>query len=64
MWLCQSLIVIACPSAFGMASQAVRKGTDRRFAFTALGLSGLGMLLIWLSYAMTFVSDWFKLLKL
>jgi len=51
-WLGQSLIVITCPLAFGLAIRAVWKGTDRRVAFVALGLSGLGMLLIWLPYAM------------
>jgi hypothetical protein len=57
----QSLIVITCPLAFGLAIQAVRKGTERRFAFAALGLSGLGMLLVWLPLA---VSMFFFLGKL
>jgi hypothetical protein len=52
MWLGQSLNVISCPIAFGLAIRAVWKGSDRRFAFAALGLSGLEMLLIWLPYAM------------
>jgi hypothetical protein len=55
MWLGQSLIVLTCPLALGSAIRAGWKGTDRRFAFAALGLSGLGMLLIWLPYAMVIV---------
>jgi hypothetical protein len=53
----RSLIVSACPLAFGLAIQAIRKGTDRRFAVAALGLSRLGMLLIWLPYAMSIFFD-------
>ena len=53
MWLGQSLIVVSCPLAFGLAIRAVWKGRDRRFALAALVLSGLDMLLIWLPYAMT-----------
>lgn len=49
--------MIGCPLAFGLAIQAVRKGADRRFAFAALGLSGLGMLLIWLPYAVRIFFD-------
>jgi hypothetical protein len=38
--------------AFGLSIGAVWKGADRWFAFTALGLSGLEMLLIWRMYEM------------
>jgi hypothetical protein len=51
-WLGQSLIVLSCPLAFGLAIHAVSNGTDRRAGFFALGLSGLEMLLVWLPYAM------------
>lgn len=51
-WLGQSLILMSCPLAFGLSIRAVWKATDRWFAFAALGLSGLEMLLIWLRCAM------------
>jgi len=51
-WLGQSLTVIACPLAFGLAIHAVRKGANRWFAFPALVLSGLEMFGIWLRAAM------------
>jgi hypothetical protein len=51
-WLGQSLILLSCPLAFGLSTGAVCKGKDRWFAFTALGLSGLEMLSIWLMHVM------------
>ena len=50
-WLGQSLTVITCPLAFGLAIHAVWKGANRWFAFPALVLSGLDMF-IWLRAAM------------
>jgi hypothetical protein len=51
-WLGQSLTVLACPLALGLAIHAVWKGADRWFAFLALVLSGLEMFAIWLPAAM------------
>ena len=51
-WLGQSLTVITCPLAFGLAIRAVWKGADRWFAFPALILSGLDMYGPWLQAAM------------
>ena len=51
-WLGQSLTVITCPLAFGLAIHAVWKGANRWFAFPALVLSGLEMFYNWLWRAM------------
>jgi hypothetical protein len=51
-WLGQSLTVLACPLAFGLATRAVWKGVDRWFAYPALVLSGLGMCAVWLPRAL------------
>ena len=50
-WLGQSLTVITCPLAFGLAIHAVWKGANRWFAFPALVLSGLEMFAYWLPAA-------------
>lgn len=51
-WLGQSLTVITCPLAFGLAIPAVWNGVNRWFAFPALALSGLEMYGIWIRAAM------------
>lgn len=52
-WFGQSLTVMACPLAFGLAIRAVWKGANRWFAFPALVLSGLEMFDMWLPPAMS-----------
>ena len=51
-WLGQSLTVITCPLAFGLAIRAVWKGADRWFAFPALILAGVDMYGPWLQAAL------------
>ena len=56
-WLGQSLTVLTCPPAVGLAIRAIWKGANRWFAFPALVLSGLEMFGIWLPAAMA-ILDW------
>jgi hypothetical protein len=51
-WLVQSLTVITCPLAFGLAIHAVWKGANRWFAFPALVLSGFELFDVCLRAAM------------
>ncbi len=54
-WLGQSLTVLACPLAFGLAIHAAWEGAQRWLAFPALVLSGLEMFYIWLRAALALV---------